>query len=175
MFSTYLIFSTIRIDKSKIKQYTWMVEVAFSILLVVIVLNPAILSSLTGSQAPMAVVKGESMLPILREGDIVFTYKPNPSEIRIGDVIVYKTYTNKLIIHRVVEVRIVDGKYYYVTRGDNNPGPDIIYFDVVNHRPLGVSYDRVVGKVLSVDGFVVKIPYLGYISLWFQEIRSSIA
>jgi signal peptidase len=94
-----------------------MVEVAFSILLIVIVLNPTILSSLTGSQAPMAVVKGESMLPILREGDIVFTYKPNPSEIKIGDVIVYKTYTNKLI---------------------------------------------------------VKIPYLGYISLWFQEIRFSI-
>ncbi|MFZ8791425.1 MAG: signal peptidase I [Thermosphaera aggregans] len=174
MFSTCLIFSEIRIDKSKIKQYTWMVEVALSILIIVIVLNPAILSSLTGSQAPMAVVKGESMLPVLREGDIVFTYKPNPSEIRIGDVIVYKTYTNKLIIHRVVEVRIVDGKHYYVTRGDNNPGPDIIYFDVVNNRPLGVSYDRVVGKVLSVDNFIVKIPYLGYISLWFQEIRSSI-
>jgi len=172
--STYRTFSTKRIDKSRIKHFAWMIEAAFSILLIIVILNPAVLSSLTGSQAPMAVVKGESMLPVLREGDIVFTYKPSPSEIRVGDVIVYKAYSNKLIIHRVVDVKIVNNKYYYVTKGDNNSGPDVIYFDVVNNRPLGISYERVVGKVLSINDIVVKIPYLGYISLWFQEIRSSL-
>lgn len=114
------------------------------------------------------------MLPVLREGDIVFTYRPSPSEINIGDVIVFRASSNKLIIHRVVDVKIIGGNYYYVTKGDNNYGPDIIYFDLVGNQPLGVSYNRVVGKVLSLNDMVVKIPYLGYISLWFQEIRSSL-
>ncbi|MEM0506329.1 MAG: signal peptidase I [Thermosphaera sp.] len=170
----YQTFLMRRINYSRLKPYVSLLELIIALVLVIIIANPLVLSTITGSQAPLAVVKGESMLPVLREGDIVFTYRPSPSEINIGDVIVFRASSNKLIIHRVVDVKIIGGNYYYVTKGDNNYGPDIIYFDLVGNQPLGVSYNRVVGKVLSLNDMVVKIPYLGYISLWFQEIRSSL-
>jgi signal peptidase len=108
----------------------------------------------------------------MREGDLVFAYRPAPNEIRVGDVVIYRVY-NKLIIHRVIDVRVKNGEYYYVTQGDNNPIPDYMYFDVVDGVPVGVSYGRIVGVVLSVEGHTFKVPYLGYLAIWYHELVKS--
>ncbi|MCD6301393.1 MAG: signal peptidase I [Staphylothermus sp.] len=123
----------------------------------------SILFYTTGSETPIAVVKGYSMFPLLREGDIVFAYKPKPADIREGEVIIYRSIDGKLIIHRVVEVVIKDNRYYYITKGDNNPVPDYAEF-----RGPGVPYERVEGVVIEMNNAVFKIPYLGYLSLWFH-------
>jgi len=142
----------------KVAQY-----LLFTTLLVLIILvNIAPL--VNGGTPSLAVVKGISMLPTLREGDIVFITRPPPEAIKPGDVIIYDA-GGKLIIHRVIDVRIKGEEYYYVTKGDNNPGPDIFYFD----NGIGVPYDRVIGRVLAVNGYVVKIPYLGYLSLLIRR------
>lgn len=114
-----------------------------------------------GIGVSLAVVRGVSMLPTLREGDIVLLAKAEPHEIGVGDVVVFRAGP-KLIIHRVVEVRVIGGEYYYVTKGDNNPIEDISYFD----QGMGIPYSRVVGRVISLGGHVLKIPYLGYLSIW---------
>uniref|UniRef100_A0A7J3Y060 Signal peptidase I n=1 Tax=Thermogladius calderae TaxID=1200300 RepID=A0A7J3Y060_9CREN len=124
------------------------------------------------SQPTLAVVEGSSMYPLLREGDLVFAYRPPPAHIRVGDIIIYRVF-NKLIIHRVIDVKIVNGDYYYVTQGDNNPIPDFIYFDVVNGEPVGVSYNRVIGVVFSVDGSTLKIPYIGYLAIWYHKLTGT--
>lgn len=116
---------------------------------------------------PIAVVQGQSMLPLLREGDIVLAYRPPPNEIGVGDIIIYQAH-GKLIIHRVVGVVSIGGRYFFITQGDNNPLPDYLYFDVVDGAPVGVSYDRVMGKVVELDRAVFKIPYLGYLSIWIH-------
>ncbi len=133
--------------------------------LVLSIFSKPILEVVTGSQAPIAVVDGYSMFPVLRMGDIVFSYKCPPQDIHVGDIIIYRGIDGKLIIHRVIKVIVRDGEYYYVTKGDNNPIED--YFEFTGP---GVPYSRVVGKVFDINGAVFKIPYLGYVSIWFHNI-----
>lgn len=130
------------------------------LVLVVVVITAAVKACF--ADIPVAVVKGNSMLPLLREGDVVFIVKSNPHEIKEGDVIVFWTPDNAmLVIHRVIEVVKADNTPYYVTKGDNNPFKDVYY-------PVGVPYSKVVGKVASVGDYVYKIPYIGYITLMFR-------
>lgn len=115
-------------------------------------------------ETPLAVVKGSSMLPTLREGDIVIILRVKTDEIRPGDVVVYRA-GDKLIIHRVIEIKRFGNDLYFVTKGDNNPTTDFMYFD----NSLGIHYKRIVGKVFSINGYLFKIPYLGYLSLMFKN------
>ncbi len=138
-----------------------LVEIIVLVIAVVFaIFSRQILSIVTGSSVPLAVVDGYSMCPTLREGDLVISYNVSPEDIRVGDIIIYESYKKELIIHRVVGVSVVNGKYYYVTKGDNNREPD----------PFKVPYEKVRGKVLEVsNGSVFKIPYLGYLSLWIHK------
>jgi len=142
-----------------------------ALLIVVVILSinlRTILFFVTGSSSPIAVVRGYSMYPLLREGDIVFAYRPEPSHIKEGDIIVYRGVRGNLIIHRVVGVRVVGNAYYYVTKGDNNPLPD--YYEFTGPGNAGIPYDRVEGVVLSINGYTFKIPYIGYLSIWYHTI-----
>jgi len=114
-----------------------------------------------GIPSPIAVVSGTSMEPTLVEGDMVILYKPPPSDIKPGDVIVYLSKTGKYIIHRAIDVEVVNGEYYYRTKGDNVFREDKHEYDGI----YGISYKRVIGKVLSINGIIFKIPYIGYLSL----------
>ncbi len=143
--------------KKKYIEYIIMV-----ILVVIAIFSKNILAYVTGSSVPLAVVEGYSMCPTLRKGDLVISYKPSPQDIHVGDVIIYKNPRGMLVIHRVIYVREDHGRYYYRTKGDNNPIPD----------PGWIPYERVEGKVITVgNGIVFKIPYFGYLSLWFHGIR----
>ncbi len=84
-------------------------------------------------------------------GSIAIAYKVPPSSIKVGDVIIYYTSYDGLdedIIHRVINETIVNGSYYYTTKGDANPYS--LPFE------YNVPYSSVVGKVEYV------VPYLGY-------------
>ncbi|MCS7099492.1 MAG: signal peptidase I [Sulfolobales archaeon] len=106
----------------------------------------------------LAVVEGTSMEPTLQPGDLVIIVKRvSPREISVGDVIVYRRGRN-LIIHRVIKV---EGSTL-ITKGDNNWLPD-----------APISYQVVVGRVLEVGGRVVKIPLIGYLSLFIRYLITS--
>lgn len=128
-----------------------------------------ILFLITGSDTPIAVVRGTSMYPLLREGDVVFSYKPPSDQIKVGDILIYESITGKLIIHRVVDIRVVDNKYYYQTQGDNNPDRD--YREFTGPGKAGIPYERVKGVVYSINNCVFKIPYLGYLSIWRENLQ----
>lgn len=113
----------------------------------------------------VAVIKGNSMLPLLREGDIIFLTPVDPENVRPGDIIVFKSRTGGYIVHRVIYVEYFEGIYYYVTKGDNNPIYDIVEFE--NGR--GVPCSRVVGRVVTVQDHVIKIPYVGSLTLMFKR------
>jgi len=80
---------------------------------------------------------------------------------RGNSIIVYKTNPNDLfykegdsyIVHRVYAVLNDSGNYYFLTKGDNNPGLDMQY----ENYPTGM--DNISGKVIAA------VPYLGYIKL----------
>jgi len=134
----------------------------FLIIIVFILLILTIYTRFTGFHF-IAVVEGHSMEPSLNTGDIVFIIPvKDPREISVGDVIVFKRPSGELIIHRVIDIKQIDGRYYYVTKGDNNFIPD------PPNRPgePGIDFDSIVGKVLSLNkDEVFKIPYIGIIPL----------
>ncbi|MEM0233174.1 MAG: signal peptidase I [Candidatus Nezhaarchaeales archaeon] len=115
-------------------------------ILVVVVLFEA-LKVASGTDVPLAVVEGTSMVPILHSGDVVLLVGVKPSDLKVGDIIVYK-YGDKFIIHKIIHIEGRNGKYFFVTQGENNKAPD----------PYLVSEDQVVGRV-----FCVLIPRIGII------------
>jgi signal peptidase I len=58
---------------------------------------------------------GFSMLPLLKDGDIVFYSKTSLSRLKVNDIIVVKS-NNFFITHRVVH----KAYWYVITKGDNN-------------------------------------------------------
>lgn len=79
-------------------------------------------------------VHGNSMFPILKDGDIV-TLRKN-DEYHRGDIVSYFFITDnriKIIVHRIIFKR----KDYVLTKGDNNNFID----------PLRVSYNQLIGIV----------------------------
>jgi signal peptidase I len=78
-----------------------------------------------------------------------------------NSIIVYKTVPSdsfyqegdSFIVHRVYAVLNASGEYYFLTKGDNNPGLDMQY----SNYPANTS--QVQGKVLF------SLPYIGYLKL----------
>jgi len=120
---------------------------------------------------PFVVVEGRSMIPTLYHGDMVLVYKPAPDEIREGMIIVYRSLEGRLVIHRVIKVNVLNGDYYYVTKGDNNLLPDNEMMPPLQ-PPYGVSYSRVLGVVVSVRiggaDVPIRIPYLGLLTVFVR-------
>lgn len=137
-------------------------KVFLAITIVLFMVLVVILALSLSHEAPAAIVKGRSMFPLLREGDIIFILRCSPEEIRTGDVVIYRSrYGGRLIIHRVIDIKYKDGVRYFVTKGDNNPGVDFTEFD----SQLGVNQARIVGKVFSINNYVFKVPYIGNLAL----------
>ena len=84
----------------------------------------------------------------------VVVYQPAPGDLfsQIGD-----------IVHRAMFRINADGKYYYLTRGDNNPVLDMQVYDYssgIGNHPI--PQDRLRGKV------ILRVPYLGYFKLFLS-------
>ena len=93
------------------------------------------------------------------KGDIIVLIGKKPEDIGTGDIIVFRSNRPDPIIHRVVDVRTSNGKFVFQTKGDNNKESLKGVIDETN-----INQDQVIGKSLF------KIPYLGFIKIWFVEI-----
>lgn len=135
----------------------------------------------TGVPFPMNVVASKSMQPSLYKGDIVPWIPCDIDSAEAGDVVVFKSYQTmnneeKLIAHRVVEIKKINGQTQLITKGDTNEytdqaGPHI------PEPPIGKSH--FMGKTISIGKQPMKIPFIGYLWLWmqdaFKELSASIA
>ncbi|ACB39918.1 signal peptidase I [Pyrobaculum neutrophilum] len=101
---------------------------------------------------PFVVATG-SMSPLYQPGDVVFVVPIRHAEV--GDVVLYRADFG-YVLHRVIDVREVGGRTYYITKGDANPTPDA--------RP--VPQEAVLGKA------VFKVPYVGTPALWARDPSS---
>lgn len=100
---------------------------------------------------PIVVVEGVSMEKTYIQGDLLILKGIPTQDIKIGDVVVYQR--SILIVHRVVNIKVVNGETYFTTQGDNNPGPD----------PYDVPSTAVVGTV------IYHAPALGNVVLALQS------
>ena len=81
----------------------------------------------TGTTSPFFVVQGISMEPAYHAGDLLIGSREAPTEIKIGDVIVFRVppdarerlkLPNK-VAHRVASISAENGRLVYTTKGDN--------------------------------------------------------
>ena len=119
----------------------------------------------------MVAVPTGSMDPAIQEGDLILTeqteilgvlHELNPEDVKVGDIILYKENSSNgsglgestdIIVHRVIGIEKSGNNTYFTLKGDNNSAPD----------PEKVTPDQVVGKVIVVDNYVLKIPQIGRI------------
>lgn len=109
----------------------------------------------------LAYVYSDSMNPTLKANDGFILVKHK--EYYINDVITFspKEIDAPYVTHRIVNLT-EDGKY--LTKGDNNS-----LTDQQNGEPL-VNIDQIKGKVFTINGKVLSIPYLDNISNFFKKL-----
>lgn len=115
------------------------------------------------------VVVSGSMEPVFYRGDIVAIEKAdlfgihefNPEDVQIGDIVVYNAeWFDQPVIHRIIDIKEINGTTMYEIKGDNNNRSD----------PYYVTSDQITARVITIGDSPVVIPYIGYISLWLRGL-----
>lgn len=87
-----------------------------------------------------------SMSPTINPGNLVVVKEISPNEVKINDVITFKSdITNNVTTHRVIKIINNNGESEFITKGDANNAQD----------PMPLNERLLVGKV------IFQIPYLG--------------
>ena len=95
-----------------------------------------------------------SMYPNIKVGDVIIVdQKEKYQNLKIGDIIAYQ-YGKSVIVHRICDEAIIKNDYYFYTKGDNNENID----------NLIVYPNMILGKVN------VKIPYIGILTVWLNQL-----
>lgn len=100
-------------------------------------------------------IGSNSMNPEISKGDAVIIKKVKNKKLKDGEIVAYK-HDEKIIVHRLVEVKKTDGKIVYKTRGDVNNTVD----------DIDIEFEDIKGVVK------VKIPFVGYPSIWLNELMN---
>jgi len=94
---------------------------------------------LDGGHSIRLSISGDSMSPILRDGDVVEVQPATPDQLRKGDLILFKTEEGFLILHRYIRSQAWFSQVWLLTKGDASLGFD---------RP--VSPQQVLGRVVQI-------------------------
>jgi signal peptidase len=89
----------------------------------------------------------------LNKGDVVIFESYTNQHIEEGQVIVFEK-SNTMIVHRVIDIKVINGSARYYTKGDANDDPDAGY----------ITGSSIVGLANH------KIPVLGYPTLWMRSL-----
>ena len=83
-------------------------------------------------------VRGSSMLPWVKPGDVAIIRQAGIDDVRCGDVVLFK-HGSRLLVHRLVEKQGTLREARFLAKGDAHPGPDGI-----------VDRDLVLGRVVRI-------------------------
>ncbi len=102
------------------------------------------------------------------KGDIMLVVGTKPQNVHIGDIIVFNSEGQSTpVIHRVMNITIENGTYYFSTKGDNNPVQLHYGNNVHNIDETHINQNQLVGKA------VFKLaPFIGWAKLIFFDARS---
>lgn len=99
------------------------------------------------------VIGSSSMTGSINKGDAVIFESYDNQNIKIGQVIIFD-YNDIQTVHRVVDIREVNGEIRYFTRGDANKNNDSGY----------ATADEIHGLVK------LRVKYIGYPTLWVRNL-----
>ena len=85
-----------------------------------------------------------SMDPLFDKGANGIEIAPGSQEdLHIGDIIAYNaTWTDGVVIHRIIDIGNDEHGVYFITKGDNNPiqDPQPVRFSQVRYILIGIIY-----------------------------------
>lgn len=140
-------------------------------LTVLFLLTAAISSTILSKPVLISTVISNSMFPLLKRGDIVFLKQAKePELLKKGDIVVFKTesgsYSSKgWVMHRIVGGNCKEG---FITKGDANDMDDIEIGGTVPVKP-----EWIVSKAITLGKVPLKIPLIGYLTLWLGELSTN--
>ena len=84
----------------------------------------------------------------------VTRYK-SEEDVKLYDVIAFKSNNNKTVIHRIIKIENIDGKNYYTTRGDSNSSNDnnVLYGSYLTYESFVGYYNGV--RIKGIGAFVI--------------------
>jgi signal peptidase I len=132
--------------------FTRAVNMVLSVLTVVILLGTVMLTSNHFYYGALVIATG-SMTGELNKGDVAIFEKYEDQFLQEGQVIVFEEDDN-MIIHRIVDIKIINEQTRYFTKGDANDNVD------AGWRTDG----NIVGLVK------LKLPILGLPTLWLRSL-----
>ena len=136
------------------KSRLWKITSAVLTAIVVIIMVGTVMLVSNQFKYGALVIATESMTGELNKGDVVlFERYEDHHVIEEGQVIVFEK-SGSMIVHRVVEIEIINGVARYYTKGDANEDLDAGFItdaDIVGLTDL-------------------KLPYLGYPTLWMRSL-----
>lgn len=101
----------------------------------------------------LIVIGSKSMTGTIDKGDAVLFEKYEGQELEKGQIIIFE-YNGIKTVHRIVDIKNVNGEVWYITRGDANKNNDSEY-----------------RRVDDIEGIVnIKIKYVGKPTLWFRSL-----
>ncbi|MGH7241519.1 MAG: signal peptidase I [Candidatus Saccharimonadales bacterium] len=135
--------------RHEIRHHNVVSVLAFALLLTV---SAAGLALWRMDSVQLMTVQSGSMAPTIRKGDAVFVRPVNSADLRVGDVVSYRSPRNQttIITHRIVRVEAV--WRLLITKGDNAQQLD---------DPVPTS--AVIGKV------TLRVAYLGYVATFLRS------
>lgn len=112
------------------------------------------------------VVLSGSMEPVMSPGDVIIVDSVGVETIQEDDIITYTQGDERTpTTHRVTEIVERDGGVAFRTKGDANGSPDSQL----------VSPDQVEGEVMTIGGYLLVIPYIGYVIQFMQTTPGFVA
>ena len=133
------------VKKSKLEVPITIIAVAIMLFSVMVISNHFYIGSY--------VIATESMTGELNKGDAAIYERYEDQTIEEGQVIVFE-HDDIVVIHRVVEIQIINGQNRYFTKGDANEEAD-----------SGFIYDS---NIIGLVNF--KIPFIGYPTIWLRSL-----
>lgn len=115
-------------------------------------------------------VRSDSMSPLFERGDVVFLrILPETDQLPVGDIVLFKAEEGELSMLGYVAHRIIGGSNEegYTTKGDAND-----YSDQETGNPP-IKRQWIAERIAVRNGRAVKIPLLGYLPLWMENVKSS--
>ena len=116
-------------------------------LLVILIVIVVLISGITKYR--LIAIGSNSMKPTYSKGDAIIYEKIDPDDLQVGDIVAFEK-NNIIVTHRIA----IKEDNFIKTKGDANKSVD----------PYSITNRDVLGKV------VFKIKYIGYPTIWINEV-----
>lgn len=119
---------------------------------------------------------GNSMYPLIKDGDICKFTTCDPSKLTKGDIVLFLSCQGKLLAHRFYRVTTVNNLPYFIFKGDTNLATDTPITE--EYILAKLKYIKRGKDILSINNLlylfwgkiIQSLPQLGY---WIRKIKKN--